>query len=199
MDKTCDKCKHHSWSCVWPEGKGKWACIGCSGRRMKCLLGGQPMTNWPLKADGPVKKKPRITSKLIIESEDDDSVVEVTTPVKSTGLPTAPQVDQVFRTSDTERALWAIAAGVGGLLGEVKSTREVLATELCGIREALECQGDATLVLHDKVAKCVWMVGSLAHGESGEGGSGMEDKGKGKEKEKDDDETLVLSSLVKWI
>ena len=45
-------------------------------------------------------------------------------------------------------------------------------------------------MLCDEVAKCVRMVGSLAHGESCEGGSGMEDKGKGKEKEKDDDETL---------
>ena len=89
-----------------------------------------------------------------------------------------------------ERALWAIAVGVGGLIGEVKSTREVLATELRGIQEALERQGDATLVLRDFVAKCVRMVGSLARGESCEGGSGMEDKGKGKEKEKDDDETL---------
>src|SRR6266481_1328746 len=190
MDKTCDKCKHHSWSCMWPEGKGKRACIGCSGRRLKCLLGGQPMTNWPLKADGPVKKKPRITSKPIIESEDDDSIVEVTTPVKSTGLPTAPRADQVFGTLDMERALWAIAAGVGGLIGEVKSTREVLPTELRGIQEALERQGDTTLVLCDEVAKCVQMVGSLARGESCKGGSGMEDKGKGKEKEKDDDETL---------
>src|SRR6266481_3545459 len=160
MDKTCDECKHHSWSCVWPEGKGKWACIGCSGRRVKCLLGGQPVTNRPLKADGPVKKKPRITSKPIIESEDDESVVEVTTPVKSVGMPTVPRADRVFGTSDVDRALWAIAAGVGGLIGEVKGTREVLAVKLRGIWEALEHQGDATLVLRDKVAKCVWMVGS---------------------------------------
>src|SRR6266481_3430736 len=151
MDKTCDKCKHHSWSCVWPEGKGKWACIRCLGRRVKCLLGGEPVTNWPLKADGPVKKKLQITSKPIIESEDDESVVEVTTPVKSAGMPTAPRADRVFGTSDAERALWAIAAGVGGMIGEVKSTREVLAAKLHGIREALERQGNVTLVLHDFV------------------------------------------------
>src|SRR6266481_6313094 len=167
MDKTCDECKHHLWSCMWPKGKGKRVCIGCSGRCVKCLLGGQPVTNRPLKADGPVKKKPRITSKPIIESEDDESVVEVTTPVKSAGMPTAPRAgmptapraDRVFGTSDAERALWAIVAGVGGLIGEVKSTREVLAAELRGIREALERQGDATLVLRNKVAKCVQMVG----------------------------------------
>ena len=81
MDKTCDECKHHSWSCVWPKGKGKQACIGCSGRCVKCLLGGQPITNQPLKTDRPVKKKLRITSKPIIESKDDESVVEVTTSV----------------------------------------------------------------------------------------------------------------------
>src|SRR6266481_5788369 len=150
MDKTCNECKHHLWSCVWPEGKGKRACIGCSGRCVKCLLGGQPVMNRPLKADGPVKKKPRITSKPIIESKDDDSIVEVTTPIKSTGLPTAPRADRVFGTSDTERALWAIAVGVGGMIEEVRGTREVLAAELRGIREALECQGDATLVLRDE-------------------------------------------------
>jgi len=173
---------------MWPEGKGKWACIGCSGRHVKCLLGKQPITNRPLKADGPVKKKPQITSKPVIKSEDDKSVVEVTTPVKPVGMPTTPWVDRVFGTSDVERALWAIAAGVGGLIGEVKGTREVLSAELRGIREALERQGDATLVLRDFVAKCVRMVGSLACRESCEGGSRMEDKGKGKEK--DDDETL---------
>ena len=190
MDRTCNECKHHSWSCVWPKGKGKQACIGCSGRRMKCLLGGQPITNWPLKADRPVKKKPQITSKPVIESEDDESVVEVTTPVKPVGMPTTPWVDRVFGTSDVERALWAIAAGVGGLVEDVRGTREVLVAELRGIQEALEHQGDATLVLRDKVVKCVWMVGSLARRESCEGGSGMGDKGKGKETEKDDDETL---------
>src|SRR6266481_272290 len=177
MDKTCDECKHHLWSCMWPKGKGKRVCIGCSGRCVKCLLGGQPVTNRPLKADGPVKKKPRITSKLIIESEDDESIVEVTTPVKSAGMPTVPRVDRVFGTSDADRALWAIAAGVGGLIGEVKGTREVLSAELRGIWEALERQGDTTLVLRNEVAKCVQMVGSLARRESCEGGSGM-DKGK---------------------
>src|SRR6266481_2165289 len=190
MDKTCNEYKHHSWSCMWPEGKGKRACIGCSGRHVKCLLGGQPVMNQPLKADGPVKKKPQITSKPVIESEDDESVVEVTMPVKPAGMPTTPQVDQVFGTSDAERALWAIAAGVGGLVEDVRGTREVLMAELRRIWEALEHQGDATLVLRDKVAKCVRMVGSLACGEPCEGGSKMEDKGKGKEKEKDDDETL---------
>src|SRR6266481_2215919 len=147
MDKTCNECKHHLWSCVRPEGKGKRACIGCSGRCVKCLLGGQPVMNRPLKADGPVKKKPRITSKPIIKSEDDESVVEVTMPVKPVGIPTEPRADQVFRTSGVERALWAVASGIGGLAEDVRGTREVLAAELRRIREALECQGDMTLVL----------------------------------------------------
>src|SRR6266481_2897048 len=144
MDKTCNECKHHLWSCVRPEGKGKRACIGCSGRCVKCLLGGQPVMNQPLKADGPVKKKPRITSKPVIKSEDDESVVEVTMPVKPAGMPTVPQADRVFGTSDAERALWAIVVGVGGLIEDVRGTREVLAAKLRGIQEALERQGDAT-------------------------------------------------------
>ena len=44
------------------------------------------------------------------------------------------------------------------------------------------------MVLCDEVAKCIWVVGLLAHRESHEDGSGVKDKGKGKEK--DDDETL---------
>ena len=80
-----------------------------------------------------------------------------------------------------------MASGIGGLAEDERHMRQVLATELHGI---LECQGDATLVLHDKVAKCIQVVGSLAWGESHKDGSGMKDKGKGKEKERDDDETL---------
>ena len=138
--------------------------------------------NWPLKVDGPVKKKPRVMSKPVIESEDNESVVEVTTPVKPVGIPTKPQADWVFGTSGVERALWAIASGIGGLAEDEQYTRQVLTTELRRIWEALEHQGDVTLVLHNQVAKCVQVVGSLAQGESREDGSRMKDKGKGKEK-----------------
>src|SRR6266481_4621784 len=127
---------------MWPKGKGKQACVGCSGRCVKCLLGGQPVTNRLLKADGPVKKKPWVMSKPVIESEDNESVVEVTTPVKPVGIPTKPQADWVFGTSGVERALWAIASGIGGLAEDEQYMRQVLTTELRRIWEALEHQGD---------------------------------------------------------
>ena len=55
-----------------------------------------------------------------------------------------------------------MAFGIGGLAEDVRGMREVLTAEFCGIREALEHQGDTTLVLRDEVAKCIQVVGSLA-------------------------------------
>ena len=71
-----------------------------------------------------------------------------------------------------------MASGIGGLAEDKRHTRQVLVTKLHGIRAALERQGDTTLVLRNKVMKCIWVVGSFAWGESCEYGSGMKDKGK---------------------
>ena len=104
--------------------------MGCLGRHMRCLLGGQLVSNRPLKVDGPVKKKPRVMSKPVIESEDDKSIVEVTMPLKPANVPTKSWADRVFRTLGVERALWAMASGIGGLAKDERYMRQVLATEL---------------------------------------------------------------------
>jgi len=156
------------------------------------------MSNQLLKVDGPVKKKPQVASKATIDLEDDVSIVEVTLPACIVTVPRlvavpmeprADQADQVLTTSGVERALWAVAMGVGGLAEEEGDMRWALMKELQGIREVVKFQRDATLDLHDEIAKCVWVLVSLARKESGAEEVEAKDKGKGKEVVRDD-ETL---------
>jgi len=188
---------------MWPEGKGKQVCIGCLGRHVRCLLGGLPVSNWPLKADGPVKKKHWVASKATIDSEDNASIVEVTSPAhvvtapRLAVVPTEPRadwVDWVLAILGVKRTLWAIATGVGGLAEEEGDTRHLLVRELQGIQEVVEHRRDMTLDLCDEVAECVQVLTSWAHRESGAERAEVKDKGKGKEVGKglgkDDDETL---------
>ena len=152
------------------------------------------MLNWPLKADGLVKKKPWVASKATIDSEDDASIIKVTmlawlvTVPRPAVVPMEPWADRVLATSGVERALWAIATGVGGLAEEEGDTRHLLVRELQGIQEVVEHRRDMTLDLCDEVAECVQVLTSWAHRELGVEEVEAKDKGKGREGE--DDETL---------
>ena len=43
--QVCDECEHHHTECMWPKYKSQKACIVCSNRWVKCLIGSKLVTN----------------------------------------------------------------------------------------------------------------------------------------------------------
>ena len=105
-DRSCNTCMHAKVMCMWPTtGSLRQVCFGCQWTHGKCEIGGKPVTVWGPRQVG-VHKKRKITSKVTIEEDGDDTAWVLLPAPKAVGAAESPLEKAIAGIVKEMKASW---------------------------------------------------------------------------------------------